>query len=426
MKNTSQDGFWRIFSVVLMVAVIALSVANYTSRPKYNYNFHESDRTQARTELASINTSAALDHDSVYWIADLAQQSLPYVVSIKTAVNHEKLTESNGEGGRDMMERFKHLAPQGFNLPDDFEMPDDHPMPSGEGSGFILREDGYIVTNAHVVEDANEFTVYIDEDSEGLPAELIGADNYKDIAVLKVDASGLPAAVLGNSSDSRVGEPVVAIGSPLGHAATVTAGILSSNTRKLEEVGRSYDIRKPQTYLQTDAAINRGNSGGPLFNARGEVIGVNQAIARWDYTDTGRIPIEGIGFAIPIDEVKDTIAQIMENGKSVYPGISANITSVEEFLRFNPNTALDVEAGIYISGIVKGGPADKAGLAAGDVITEFNGEPVDDANKLISMISEHAVGERIKLTVSRNGTDRFEDVIVVLGELDLNQVRAGD
>ena len=146
----------------------------------------------------------------------------------------------------------------------------------------------------------------------------------------------------------------------------------------------------------------------------------------WDYTETGRIPIEGIGFAIPIDEVKDTISQIMENGKAVYPGISANITSVREFLRFNPNTVLEIEDGVYISGIVKGGPADKAGLAAGDVITEFNGEPVDDANKLISMISEHQVGERVKLTVSRNGTDHFEDVIVVLGELDLGHVRAGD
>lgn len=426
MKNTSQDGFWRIFSVVLMVAVIALSIANYTSRPKYNYNFREAPRGQAQTELASISTSSALDHQSVYWIADLAQQSLPYVVSIKTALNHEKMAEGEGQGGRELMERFRHLAPQGFNLPEDFEMPEDHPMPSGEGSGFIIREDGYIVTNAHVVEDANEFTVFIGEDSEGMPAELIGSDNYKDIAVLKVDASGLPSAVLGNSSDTRVGEPVVAIGSPLGHAATVTAGILSSNTRKLEEVGRSYDIRKPQIYLQTDAAINRGNSGGPLFNAQGEVIGVNQAIARWDYTETGRIPIEGIGFAIPIDEVKDTISQIMEKGKAVYPGISANITSVREFLRFNPNTVLDVEEGVYISGIVKGGPADKAGLAAGDVITEFNGESVSDANTLISMISEHQVGERVKLTVSRNGTDLFEDVIVVLGELDLGHVRAGD
>ncbi|MCB1217236.1 trypsin-like peptidase domain-containing protein [bacterium] len=426
MKNTSQDGFWRIFSVVLMVAVIALSIANYTSRPKYDYKFHESTQTQTRTELASINTSAALDHESIYWIADLAQQSLPYVVSIKTAINPDKLDESEGNGSREMTERFKHLVPQGFNLPEDFEMPEDHPMPGGEGSGFIIREDGYIVTNAHVVEDANEFSVFIGEDKDGIPAELIGKDNYKDIAVLKVDANGLPAAVLGKSAESRVGEPVVAIGSPLGHAATVTAGILSSNTRKLEEVGRSYDIRKPQIYLQTDAAINRGNSGGPLFNAQGEVIGVNQAIARWDYTETGKIPIEGIGFAIPIDEVKDTISQIMEKGKAVYPGISANITSVEEFLHFNTNTKLDVEQGVYISGIVKGGPADKAGLAAGDVITEFNGEPVSDANQLISMISEHEVGERVKLTVSRNGTEHFEEVSVVLGELDLNNVRAGD
>jgi S1-C subfamily serine protease len=409
-----------------MVAVVALAVANFVSRPRFDYKFHESTGSQARTELASVTTNKALDHGSVYWIADLAQQSLPYVVNIKTAVNEDKLTEDGQGNNQDFIEQWKHLAPQGFNLPPGMEMPEDHPLPGGEGSGFIIREDGYIVTNAHVVEDANEFTVFMNGASDGIPAKLVGKDNYKDIAVLKVDGKNLPAAVLGNSSTTRVGEPVVAIGSPLGHTATVTSGIVSSTNRKLEEVGRSPDIRKPQIYLQTDAAINRGNSGGPLFNAAGEVIGVNQAIARWDYTSSGRIPIEGIGFAIPIDEVKDTISQIMQNGKSVYPGISANITSVQNFLEFNPNTQMDVKEGVYVSGVVKGGPADKAGIGAGDVITEFNGEPVTDANMLISMISEHPVGERVKLLVSRNGSNHFEEVSVVLGELDLNQVRAGD
>ena len=426
MNNTSQDGFWKIFSVILMVAVIALAVVNFVSQPRYSYKFHESSKTQAKAELASISNNKALEHGGVYWIADLAQQSLPYVVNIKTAVNEEKLAEIHGNSQQDMIEQWKHLAPQGFNMPPETEMPEDHTMPGGEGSGFIIREDGYIVTNAHVVEDANEFTVFMNGDPEGKPATLVGRDNYKDIAVLKVDASNLPAAVLGNSSETRVGEPVVAIGSPLGHTATVTAGIVSSTSRKLEEVGRTPDIRKPQIYLQTDAAINRGNSGGPLFNAVGEVIGVNQAIARWDYTSTGRIPIEGIGFAIPIDEIKDTISQIMENGKAVYPGISANITSLENYLEFNQNTQFDVKEGVYISAVVKGGPADKAGLGAGDVITEFNGEKVTDANELISMISEHEVGERIKLVVSRNGTSHMEEIVVVLGELDLDQVRAGD
>jgi len=426
MNNSSQDGFWKIFSVILMVAVIALSVASFMSRPRYSYKFHESPPIQAKAELASISKSPSLNHNSVYWIADLAQQSLPFVVNIKTAVNEEMLAEIHGNNPNEFLEQWKHLAPQGFNMPPETDMPEEHTLPGGEGSGFIIREDGYIVTNAHVVQDANEFTVFINGDSEGKPAKLVGKDNYKDIAVLKVDASGLPAAVLGNSTQTRVGEPVVAIGSPLGHTATVTAGIVSSTSRKLEEVGRSPDIRKPQIYLQTDAAINRGNSGGPLFNAAGEVIGVNQAIARWDYTSTGRIPIEGIGFAIPIDEIKDTISQIMENGKAVYPGISANITSLQNYLEFNSNSQFDVQEGVYISAVTKGGPADKAGLGAGDVITEFNGEKVTDASALIAMISEHEVGERIKLVVSRDGTSHMEEIVVVLGELDLNQVRAGD
>jgi S1-C subfamily serine protease len=168
-----------------------------------------------------------------------------------------------------------------------WSMPEGMPEPSGVGSGFIVREDGYLVTNAHVIDGADEFTVTFPDGKE-MPAKLVGKDEFKDIAVLKVDSKAkLPVAHLGTSEDTRIGEPVIAIGSPIGFSATVTAGIVSANHRSISdlrgfgEAGEgAEDIRKPQHYLQTDAAINRGNSGGPLINSDGQVIGVNQAIAR--------------------------------------------------------------------------------------------------------------------------------------------------
>ena len=251
----------------------------------------------------------------MYWIADLAEKSLPFVVNISTEIDvSAKRKQASADGNKRLQQslppEFRQLLPEPFNQQMDQQMPEDHPPVGGEGSGFVYRKDGYIVTNQHVVDGADKFTVRMNDGKE-YSAKLIGADALKDIAVLKVDAGNLPVAPLADSDKVRVGEPVIAIGSPLGYEATVTAGIVSTNHRKLSDLGQAQDPRSPQTYLQTDAAINRGNSGGPLLNAQGQVIGVNRAIARWDSDGFTQIPIEGIGFAIPINDVKSSIEAIV-------------------------------------------------------------------------------------------------------------------
>jgi len=296
-----------------------------------------------------------------------------------------------------------------------------------------VREDGYIVTNAHVVDEADEYTVTF-PDGKKMPAKLVGKDEFKDIAVLKIEAKDkLPVARLGDSDTTRIGEPVIAIGSPIGFSATVTAGIVSANNRSISDMrglddsdSGAEDIRKPQHYLQTDAAINRGNSGGPLINSDGEVIGVNQAIARKDMVNpyTGDwIPIEGIGFAIPIDEVKNSIQQIVEHGSVKYPGISASIQDVKTYLDQYKGTdlKLDVKNGVYVVKVMIGGPADKAGIKAGDVILNIDGKKAETANDFIKMLNEHKVGDRVTLRVARQGGKQQDDVSVVLEALDLSK-----
>ena len=436
------DNFWKVFSVILLVIMVGLvSVIIWQgrgSRPA----FYEGKPARAKSTLASLAPSLKAGDLGRYWVSDLADGALPYVVNIQTKHKTEKAPKVSAQGGgeqQEMLRRFHDMLP--FDMqemdPQDmeqFDMPQDMPEDAtGVGSGFIVREDGYLVTNAHVVDGADEFTVTF-PDGKKMPAKLVGKDEFKDIAVLKVDAKEkLPVAHLGDSDATRIGEPVIAIGSPIGFSATVTAGIVSANNRSitdlrgLEETDTgAEDIRKPQHYLQTDAAINRGNSGGPLINSDGEVIGVNQAIARKDMVNpfTGEwIPIEGIGFAIPIDEVKDSITQIVEHGSVKYPGISASIQDVKAYLEAykDSNLKLDVKDGVYVVKVMIGGPADKGGIKAGDVILSLDGQKTSTANEFIGMVNKHKVGDRVTLRVARQGGKQQDDVSVVLEALDLSK-----
>lgn len=429
-QRVSKDAFWKVLSVVLLVVLVGVVALTIWQGQRPRYVYYERGGAQPHSKLAALSPSLEVDHDSIYWIADLAEQALPFVVHVETIYKQE----SNGSV-RSLHEEMQRRMPDLFPPLDEFDwespqMPEDY-QPSGEGSGFIFREDGYIVTNAHVVNDmgglaADKFAVHM-YDGETYDAELVGTDNFKDIAVLKIDAGDdLPVAVLGHSGETRVGEPVVAIGSPLGYEATLTAGIVSSNFRDLKDVNRPADVRRPQYLIQTDAAINQGNSGGPLLNADGEVIGVNQAIVRWEqpnfWMSSGMVPVEGIGFAIPIDEVKSTIEHIVAEGKVVYPGISATITSVEEYLNREPDLELAVEKGVYVVSLTVGGPADRAGIEAGDVILAINDVEVATADELITEIQLYKVGDRVTLRLARQGGEKREDVTVVLGELDLSAI----
>lgn len=268
---------------------------------------------------------------------------------------------------------------------------------SGTGSGFFLDSNGIILTNNHVVAaGANNGTITVElSDGKKYLAKLIGRDNSYDLAVLKIDVTSAPTLQFGNSDQVQVGDAVIAIGSPLGLAGTVTSGIISSKNRAVTTgngIGESSFINA----LQTDAAINPGNSGGPLVDATGAVVGVNSAIATLGAgSQSGSI---GLGFAIPINQAKKTAEQLIKNGFATYPvmGISVDI-------RFTGTGALISGDGV---GITPGGPADRAGLRVGDVITSLDGVAINNSDELIVVIRSHNVGDLVKVKYTRNSIPR--------------------
>lgn len=263
------------------------------------------------------------------------------------------------------------------------------------GSGFIISPDGYIVTNDHVAGNASEITVTM-TNGEKYKAELVGSDRTTDIALLKIDGKHLPYLKLGNSDDVIIGEWVIAFGNPFGlfdrnNKPTVTVGVVSTTNISLQaQEGRSY-----RNMIQTDAAINSGNSGGPLVNSLGEVIGVNAVI----YTpNQGNI---GLGFAIPINRVKAVVAELKRSGKierEFYIGFE--VQDVDQ--RVARYFGLDRAEGVIVSNVYRRSPAERAGLRPGDIIFEVNGEPVPDQSTLISILEESRVGDTLRLKVLRD------------------------
>ena len=261
-------------------------------------------------------------------------------------------------------------------------------MPTrGQGSGFIVSGDGIILTNAHVVRGAKEVTVKLTDRRE-FRAKVLGADAKTDIAVLKIAASNLPVATLGKTSDLKVGEWVLAIGSPFGFENTVTAGVVSAKGRSLPD-----DSAVP--FIQTDVAINPGNSGGPLFNARGEVVGINSQI----YTRSGGY--QGVSFAIPIDVANKIKNQIVATGKVEHARLGVAVQEVNQ--AFADSFKLDKPEGALVSMVEKGSPADKAGLQPGDVIRRVNGQPIVSSGDLPAVIGLAASGDTVKLDIWRQG-----------------------
>ncbi len=266
------------------------------------------------------------------------------------------------------------------------------------GSGFVLDSQGHFVTNNHVVADAAENDgpiEIVDQDGNRYDAVVVGRSPTYDLAVLYVEQSpGLPPAALGASRALHVGDSVVAFGSPLGLSSTVTAGIVSALNRPVS-TGDSSDELSYINAVQTDAAINPGNSGGPLVNLRGQVVGVNSAIATTGGSVQGEAGSIGVGFAIPIEQVKLTADQILRTGQARYPVIGAKVsTSVASGAR-----------GAQISDVLSGQPADRAGLEKGDVVTAIDGALVDNQIALIVAIRSHRPGEKVALTVSRGGEE---------------------
>ena len=296
--------------------------------------------------------------------------------------------------------------------------PESHTV-RGQGSGFILSADGIILTNAHVVKDAKEVTVKLTDRRE-LRAKVLGVDPKTDIAVLKIDAKNLPVVTIGSSTDLKTGEWVLAIGSPFGFENTVTAGVVSAKGRSLPD-----DSAVP--FIQTDAAVNPGNSGGPLFNARGEVVGINSQI----YSRTGGY--QGVSFAIPIDLAMKVKNQIVATGKVEHARLGIAVQEVNQTLA--DSFKLDKPEGALIANVEKGSPGEQAGLQIGDVIRKVDGQPIVSSSDLPSQISLLTPGSKVQLDIWRKGN--AQQVSVKLGnasdktaktaskEADANQGKLG-
>ena len=267
------------------------------------------------------------------------------------------------------------------------------------GSGFIISADGYILTNAHVVETADEITVKLTDKRE-FKAKVIGSDRRTDIALIKIESTGLPVVKFGDPNRLKVGEWVVAIGSPFGFDNSVTAGIVSAK-------GRSLPQENFVPFIQTDVAVNPGNSGGPLFNMRGEVIGINSQI----YSRTGGFM--GLSFAIPIDVANDIAGQLKTTGKITRGRIGVVIQPVTKELA--ESFGLPKPAGALVSSVEKGSPAEKAGIEAGDVILKFDGKNVTSSEDLPRLVGASKPGAKAVAQLLRNKATR--DVTVVIGEM---------
>ncbi len=284
------------------------------------------------------------------------------------------------------------------------------PMAVGSGSGFVVSEDGYILTNAHVVSDAVRLEVLFD-DGSSVPAELVGKDTPSDIALLKIERVGLTVLPMGNSDYIRQGEYVLAIGNPLDSYqlyGTVTFGIISAVAREINIDGYV------NTYLQTDAAINLGNSGGPLVNLQGQVVGMNTAksvVAGYDENGNA-VAAEGIGFALPINKVIDIANQILMYGGVPRPGIGLQaITITDTQARMQ-----GLVAGVLVDSVTAGSPAEQAGLQADDIIVKLNGEVLTTVDELVSYCQSCAIGDSMTLTIYRNG--QYLDVVLVVGNIN--------
>ena len=278
----------------------------------------------------------------------------------------------------------------------------------GLGSGFIISPDGVILTNAHVIDHATEVTVKLTDKRE-FKAKVLGKDTATDVAVLKIDASDLPTVQMGNPAQSHVGDWVLAIGSPFGFENSATAGIISAKSRTLPDDGYVQ-------FLQTDVPVNPGNSGGPLFNTNGQVIGINSQI----YTRTGGY--EGLSFAIPIDVAMKVEEQIVKNGKVERGLLGVTIQEVNQSLA--ESFGLKKPMGALVGSVEENGPAAKAGIKSGDVILKFNDESIADSNDLPPMVANMKPGSHVKLDIWRNG--KHKQLTVALGDLNKSKLASND
>lgn len=349
---------------------------------------------------AMVLASVAQAADRPISFADLAERLKPAVVNVSTS-----------QSARAVVQSERPQAPPGSPFEDFFrdffdrQQRDGAPGPQRRaqslGSGFVIDKSGIVVTNYHVIADADEITVIFD-DNTSFPAEIVGRDQKTDLAVLRIKADqDLPAVPWGDSEVSRVGDWVVAIGNPFGLGGSVTAGIISAR-------GRNINAGPYDNFIQTDASINRGNSGGPMFNLDGEVIGINTAI----FSPSGGSV--GIGFAIPSNLAKRVVQQLIEFGETKRGWLGVQIQTVNDEIA--ESLGLDKPRGALVSKVNDGGPAAEAGIEAGDVILEFADRPVVEMRTLPRIVADTEIGQTVSVVVWRKGAEK--KLRVKVGELE--------
>jgi Do/DeqQ family serine protease len=270
----------------------------------------------------------------------------------------------------------------------------------GSGSGVILSEDGYIVTNNHVVKGSDRINVVL-SDKRSYDAKLVGQDPFTDLALLKIDEEDLPAIDLGNSDDVRLGEWVLAVGNPFNLTSTVTAGIISAKARTLGVIGSRMSI---EAFLQTDAAVNPGNSGGALVNSRGQLVGINTAIE----SRTGSY--SGYSFAIPVNIVKKVVTDLKQYGEVQRAFLGVSINTVDAYLA--EKVGLDKIEGVYIADVNEGGAADRAGIRSGDVILKMNGKHVNSSSQLQEQVSMYKPGDKVDVLIKRDNKKKQIELVL--------------
>jgi serine protease Do len=358
--------------------------------------------------VASLAASAQAQVQGLPDFTELVEKVGPAVVNIRTTERARAARGGSGELDEDMLDFFRRRGipiPQIPNRPGP-RTPDTEgePQQRGVGSGFILSADGYVLTNAHVVEGADEVIVTLPDKRE-FKAKTIGSDKRSDVALVKVEATGLPIVRVGDPNKLRVGEWVIAIGSPFGLENSVTAGIVSAKSR---------DTDSFLPLIQTDVAINPGNSGGPLINMRGEVVGINSQI----YSRSGGYM--GISFAIPIDEATRVSEQLRVGGRVIRGRIGVVIDRVTRDVA--ESIGLGKAAGALVRSVEAGGPAEKAGVEAGDIITKVDSRAVEGSVDLPRIVGGIKPGTKATLQVFRRGGTR--ELSVVVAELEPERVAA--
>ena len=386
------------YKIPILSAIIgcALTIAVFTvfdfGQPKTVRIEHVSSENPSGNVLYTANQQGEIVPLD---FTEIANKLLDVVVHISSVQN----VQQAGPGFQQLPDPFREFFGEEFfrryneQQRERQNQPQQGPIPQrrGTGSGVIINSDGYIVTNNHVVVDADEIHVTL-HDNRSYPATVIGPDPTTDLALVKINETGLPSVPMANSDNIEIGEWVLAIGNPFNLNSTVTAGIVSAKSRSINILSEEYAI---EAFIQTDAAINPGNSGGALVNMQGNLVGVNTAIA----SPTGSY--SGYGFAVPSNIVSKVVSDLLEYG-SVQRGIlGVKIRNITSQLAGEEN--LDVNKGVYIDSIFAQSAAEKANLQAGDVITEINGRTINQSSELQEMVARNRPGDEIELTINRNG-----------------------